>query len=246
MAYYSDYNYHQSLPQNAFGDIYYTTAYDSWIGEEIDYNWQATEHFHLLAGANGTQALGTHQEDYTNYSGIVLDIRQSYNDAGAFTELEDKLTNWLDLTVGARVDQIQRVGTSVSPRFAAVLTPTSEDTIKLLYGRAFRPPNIYEQFYSDPGANTPNPYLNSEICDTYEITWERQFKDGWRTTLDGYIWTLQNAIDEVGQPDGSLQYQNVGTDLRGDLTPKSRKNGRAGLTSGSMAASIAPSAMAMD
>jgi iron complex outermembrane receptor protein len=228
MTYYGDYNYHQHWAYDAEDDIYTTTAYDNWIGEEVDYDWQATDHFHILAGANGTQALGTHQEDYTSNTGIVLNIRESYNDAGAFAEAEDKLTNWLDLTVGARVDQIQRVGTSVSPRFAAVLTPTNEDTVKLLYGRAFRPPNIYEQFYSSPGSNTPNPYLNSEICDTYEMTWERQFANGWRTTLDGYIWTIQNAIDEVAQPDGSVQYQNVGTDVARGLEGEIEKRWKSG------------------
>jgi len=228
MAYYGDYNYHQHWADDAFDDIYTTTGYDSWIGEEIDYDWQATEKFHLLAGVNGTQALGTHQEDYTSNTGIVLNINESYNDAGAFTEGEYKLTDWLDLTVGARVDQIQRVGTSVSPRFAAVVTPSTDDTVKLLYGRAFRPPNIYEQFYSDPGSNTPNPYLNSEICDTYETTWEHQFKDGWRTTLDGYIWQLQNAIDEVALADGSVQYQNVGNDVARGLEAEIEKKWKSG------------------
>jgi iron complex outermembrane receptor protein len=228
MVYYGDYNYHQHYAYDAEDDIYTTTAYDSWVGEEVDYDWQATQHFHLLAGVNGTQAFGTHQEDYTSNTGIVLNTRESYNDAGAFVEAEDKLTDWLDLTLGGRVDQIQRVGTSFSPRFAAVLTPSPEDTVKLLYGRAFRPPNIYEQFYDSPGANTPNPNLNSEICDTYEITWERQFQNGWRTTLDGYIWQLQNAIDEVALPDGSLQYQNVGTDVARGLEAEIEKKWKSG------------------
>jgi iron complex outermembrane receptor protein len=228
MAYYGDYDYQQHYAYDAQDDIYTTTGYDNWIGEEIDYDWQATQHFHLLAGANGTQALGTHEEDFTSNTGIVLNIRNSYNDAGTFVEGEDKLTDWLDLTVGGRIDQIQRVGTSVSPRFAAVLTPSKEDTVKLLYGRAFRPPNIYEMFYASPGTNTPNPNLNEEICDTYEMTWDHQFQDGWRTTLDGYVWTLQNAINDVTLSDGSLQYQNIGTDVARGLEAELEKKWKSG------------------
>jgi iron complex outermembrane receptor protein len=228
MAYYGDYNYHQHYAYDAAYDIYTTTAYDSWIGEEIDYDWQATQHLHFLVGANGTQALGTHQEDYASNFGIVLNTRQSYNDAGIYAEAEDKLTSWLDITAGGRVDQIQRVGTNPSPRFAAIITPDAKDTLKLLYGRAFRPPNIYEMFYASPGANTPNPYLDPEVCDTYEAVWERQFSNGWRTTLDGYIWQLHNAITTVQLADGSAQYQNIGTDVARGIEAeidKKEKNG---------------------
>ncbi|MGD0464282.1 MAG: TonB-dependent receptor [Tepidisphaeraceae bacterium] len=228
MAYYGDYDYHQHWAYDAQDDIYNTSGYDNWIGEEIDYDWQATDHFHLLAGANGTQAFGTHQEDYTSNTGILLDTRESYNDAGAFAEAEDKITNWLDVTVGGRVDQVQRVGTSFSPRFAAVLTPSSQDTLKMLYGRAFREPNLYEQFYAVPGSSTANPNLAPEICDTFEMTWDRQFKNGWRTTLDGYIWQLHHAIDAVGLPDGSVQYQNVGTDVARGLEGEIEKKWKSG------------------
>ncbi|MGA2439694.1 MAG: TonB-dependent receptor [Tepidisphaeraceae bacterium] len=230
MTYYGDYNYHQHWAYDAEDDIYNTTAYDNWIGEEVDYDWQATKQFHLLAGANATQAIGTHQQDYTSNAGTVLNTRLSYNDAGAFIEGEDKITSWLDVTVGGRVDQVQRVGTSFSPRAAVILTPTATDTFKILYGRAFRPPNIYEMFYSDPGANTPNPNLNPEICDTYELEWERQFADGWRTTLDGYIWQLHHAINDVELPDGSEQYQNQGTDLARGLEAQLDKKWKSGAT----------------
>jgi outer membrane receptor for ferrienterochelin and colicins len=230
MVYYGDYHYQQSLPNGNPGDTYNTTAYDSWVGEEVDYDWQATTQVHLLAGVNATQALGTHQEDFDTITGIVLNIRQSYNDAGAFFEVEDKFTNWLSVTAGGRVDQIQRLGASVSPRLAAILTPTPADTFKALYGRAFRPPNLYEMFYSSPGANTPNPDLQREVCDTFELVWERQFKDGWRTTLDGYLWDLHHAIDDIAQPDGSLQYQNVGTDVADGLEAEVDKKWQSGAT----------------
>jgi iron complex outermembrane receptor protein len=215
MAYYGDYNYNQdwlvdgSTPQNP--EYYHTTAQDKWLGEEVDYDWQISKHVHLLAGAQGTQALIAHQEDSDTTLGTLMNIDNSYNDAGLFTEVEDDLEPWLAITVGGRIDQVQRIGTSISPRFAAVMTPNNSDTVKALYGRAFRAPNLYEQFYSAPGS-TPNPALQSEICDTYELVWDHQFADGWRTTLDGYLWKLSDAIADQPLPDGSSQFQNIGTD----------------------------------
>jgi iron complex outermembrane receptor protein len=99
----------------------------------------------------------------------------------------------------------------VSPRFAAIFTPTKQDTFKALYGRAFRDPNLYELEYNDPGSNTPNLNLKPEVVDTFEGIWDRQFKSGWSTTLDTYLWKMSNAMDDVVLPGGSIQTQNVGT-----------------------------------
>jgi iron complex outermembrane receptor protein len=216
MAYYGDYRYRQYYQYDdstgAPEELYNTTAYDNWVGEEVDYDWQVTRQLHLLAGVDGTQAISTVQLDYDTVNGIDVDQKPSYNDAGVFVDGEYKVTRWMDITLGGRMDQIQRIGTTISPRAAVVLTPTKGDTFKLLYGRAFRPPNLYEMFYSSPGSDTPNPNLNPEICDTYEIDWDHQFTDGWHTTLDGYIWRLQDAIEGVALANGSEEFQNVGTD----------------------------------
>jgi len=220
MAYYGFYGYQQDLPFAADGSdlgpaayVYTTTAYDDWVGEEIHYDWQATKMFHFLVGADGRQALTAVQRDYDTLQGQILDVPSSYNSAAIFAQAEIKATDWLNFTVGGRADRIQRLGTSLSPRFAAIVNPTSEDAIKALYGRAFREPNLYELFYDSPGTNTSNPNLKAEVVDTYELDWERHFKDGWQTTLDGYVWKMFNAMDDVTLGDGSVQTQNVGDSM---------------------------------
>jgi hypothetical protein len=117
MVYYGDYHYQQSLPNGNPGDTYNTTAYDSWVGEELDYDLQATTQVHLLAGVNATQAMGTHQEDFDTLTGIVLNIRQSYNDAGAFFEVEDKFTSWLSVTAGGTGRSNSAAGRQCQPAF---------------------------------------------------------------------------------------------------------------------------------
>jgi iron complex outermembrane receptor protein len=106
---------------------------------------------------------------------------------------------------------VQRVGTLVNPRAAAILTPTDNDSIKLLYGRAFRAPNLYEMFYASPGANVPNPSLRPEIVDTFEAVWERRWTGGWRTTLDGFLSNMSDAMEGATLDDGSLVTRNAGT-----------------------------------
>jgi outer membrane receptor protein involved in Fe transport len=60
---------------------------------------------------------------------------------------------------------------------------------------------------------TPNPKLQPEIVDTYELVWERQLPEGWRLTVDPYVWQMTHAIDTVTLPDDSIQPQDVGHEL---------------------------------
>jgi outer membrane receptor for ferrienterochelin and colicins len=214
MAYYGRYRYHQ---KNVFDDdgsgnpYWYTSNAESdWVGEEINYSWQMTDRFHLLLGADAIQGLRNQQEDHDTDVGSDLNINNSFNTWGLFAEGNWKVVDWLSVSGGVRLNDTQRVGFDVAPRLAFILTPTHEDTIKLLYGRAFRTPNLYEMFYAIPDSNVPNPRLQSEISDTYEVLWERRDDSGWRLSLGPYYWETQRSLTDVVLPDGSTQTRNSG------------------------------------
>jgi iron complex outermembrane receptor protein len=189
---------------------YYTNAGDDFVGEQIHYGWQATKDFHLLLGADGTEAIQTRQDDSDTLTGPVLNVPASYSGYGLFAEGEYQLTTWLSLTAGARFDEVQRVGTHLSPRLAAIFTPTKKDTIKALYGSAFRSPTLSDLLYQTPPPSgvIANPRLKPETIDTYELAWERQYDNGWQTTVNGYLWNMSDEISTVLLPDGSTQQQN--------------------------------------
>jgi len=215
MVYYGYYRYSQSwmYDDDGSGNPYFYTsaAVDHWVGEELHYDWQVTDQVHLLAGADATQSLYAQQRDDDTIHGEVLNVKSAYRQWGLFAEGEYKATEWLSLTAGIRMDDIEGRGTSFSPRLAAVFTPTTKDTIKALYGRAFRAPNLYELYYSSPGQNDPNPRLTPEICDTYELVWEHQYHDGWRTSAGPYLWEMAHAMQSVTDASGAAQTQNGGT-----------------------------------
>jgi iron complex outermembrane receptor protein len=212
MAYYSLYRYHQQWTVDGSSPPYHYTsdAWDDWLGGELNYNWQVNQRWSLLAGAEGRQGLNAVQQDHDDLGDLLVNQRSSYSSFGVFGEAEFQVADWLSLTAGGRLDYIERLGMSLSPRLAAVATPTKEDTFKALYGRAFRAPTLYEMFYFMPAANTPNPNLRPEVVDNFELIWERRFHNGWQTTLDGYFSKMSDAIESVAMPDGSLQTQNVG------------------------------------
>jgi iron complex outermembrane receptor protein len=214
MVYYGSYYYHQPIgyagdPDPRDTDEYHSAAESQWVGQELHYQWQVNPRLHLLVGADATQSLEARQFDH-DYFGFEQDLDDSHNACGAFAEGELKVTNWLTTVGGVRVDRVQEVGTSLSPRAAAIVNAGKGDTFKFLYGRAFRAPNIYERTYFSDGSFTPNPDLEPEVVDTYELIWERHFHSGWRTSVGGFVWRMSDAMDDVILPDGSAQPQNVG------------------------------------
>jgi iron complex outermembrane receptor protein len=215
--YYGHYHYQQNWPYDLTEATtpftYFSSGEDDWIGEQIHYSWQATKKLHLLVGADAVQSLDTDQHDESSLIGPVLNIPASYNSVAGFVEDEFKPTDWLSITTGVRVDQVQRVGTSVSPRFAAIYTPARQDTFKALYGRAFRDPNLYELLYTSPPPDglLGNSGLKPEIVDTYELIWERQYGHGWQSSLNGYLWKMSDSMEDYVYPNGTLQTRNSGT-----------------------------------
>ena len=227
MFYYGHYGYEQdwytpaALPTPAYR--YFTTGYDDWLGEELHYDWQITKSVHLLAGADGRQSLYTHQHDYETPGGDVVDVPASVNYWGIFTEGEYKPIDWLSLTIGARMDHEQRIGTNASPRFAAIVTPTKM-TPSSSYMAGHSEFHALRTVILRPGSNDPNPNLHPEVVDTFEIVWERQFHEGWRTSLGGYVWKMKDAMENHIVPDGALETLNGPTEWALAWKPKSTAN----------------------
>jgi len=128
MFFYGHYGYAESWPfdltEATVPYTYFSSGEDDWIGEQIHYGWQMSQQLHMLVGIDAEQSIWTDQHDESSIDGPLLNIPASYNSVGAFAEDEFKATSWLAVTTGVRVDRVQRVGTSVSPRFAAVVSPT--------------------------------------------------------------------------------------------------------------------------
>lgn len=214
MAYYGRYVYKQAWQFNDDGAGHpygYSTAADTdWLGGEFHHEWQVNKSVHVTLGADATVSVDTHQVDRDSLTGELLNEQPSTRSLGLFAEGEWKAADCLSFTGGIRADWVARMDMQFSPRAAVIVTPTTEDTIKGLYGRAFRAPNLYEMFYASPGANTPNPNLMPEVIDTLELIWERQNADGWRSSLGYYFWKMSHGLGDLEMPDHSLETVNSG------------------------------------
>jgi iron complex outermembrane receptor protein len=108
---------------------------------------------------------------------------------------EIKLGRHVIVNGGLRYDGYERFN-RVTPRTALIVMPTTNQSFKYLYGRAFRAPNIYEtiEFYFGPEVADLGP----ETIDTHEFVWERYTSDWLRTSVSGYWYKADQLITLTG------------------------------------------------
>ncbi|MEQ1567862.1 MAG: TonB-dependent receptor [Myxococcota bacterium] len=162
---------------------------------------------------------------YTNGRGCVPPrLRNLY----AHAQYSWTATQWFELTAGVRVDK--RLPTnlgekpsdgafrlSVSPRVGLLVVPNDRVTAKVLYGRAFRAPNVRETLVrADPDPltgvypfTTGNLDLVPESIHTAEAELVGEVTEGLRLRADANGSRLQNEIDKVAPG----IYCNLGSEL---------------------------------
>jgi len=177
-------------------------ARGSWFGLELRHAMRLTSQHHLVAGLeyqdNYRQFQTVYDDDpYALYLDREVDTRK----LGLYLQDDWTLNAQWSATLGLRYDSVSpsykgRVD-ELSPRLALIYHPGTDSTLKLLYGHAFRAPNVYESQYLypfDPGRQLDNPDLSAEIIDTVEMVWERYFGPNTRLTVAGYAYQLKNLI----------------------------------------------------
>ena len=112
-----------------------------------------------------------------------------------YGEDEIKLARWLIVNGGLRYDGYGDFH-RVTPRAALIVLPSSSQSVKYLFGRAFRAPSAYELNESFFGVNVRN--LEPETIDTHELVWERYVNDWLRTAVSSYWYKAERLITLVG------------------------------------------------
>jgi len=92
-----------------------------------------------------------------------------------------------------------------------VFNPFPSGTLKLLYGEAFRAPNVYEANYQNRLAGyKASSNLQRENIQTAEVVWEQRVSNNVVGSASFYDYVVDNLIDPKIDPSDSLiQFQNV-------------------------------------
>ncbi len=93
---------------------------------------------------------------------------------------------------------------------AFVYSLGSKTSIKYIFGRAFRAPNAYENWYDDGYTRErPNPPLHSEKIQSQDVVVERKVNSWLKLTSEFFYNRLSNLIDQSVDPlNGRMVFQN--------------------------------------
>ena len=119
-----------------------------------------------------------------------------------FLQDEFAILENLILNGSVRYDYYDSFGGTISPRVGLIYT-WRKNTVKLLYGQAFRAPNAYEQIYAATGFKA-NLALDPEKITSYELVLERPLGKYLRTSLSGYYYTINDLISQGVDPADEL------------------------------------------
>lgn len=179
-----------------------------WLGGEIRFRWDTRPNNRLIVGTEYQRHLqadyryGEDDEEYFNgdfpFSIFSIYLHDEY-----------QVIRDLSLTLGLRWDEYSTVGSSVTPRAAIVFNPIKSSTLKLLYGEAFRAPNVYEANYEEIDYWEANPNLKPEQIRTTEIIWEQRLSKDLFGTVSFYQYKMKDLIDVIERTDELFQYQNI-------------------------------------
>ncbi len=147
-------------------------------------------------------------------SGVYLDVAEPYQVLAGYA-VADLDAGPVSASLGARVDHYSTFGTTLNPRLAVIVRPAEAHTLKLLAGRAFRAPTVYELFYNDDGASQiAAPNLGPETILTGEVEYTWRPTDLTSVVTSAYVASVEQLVDLARADGGVLQFRNRDGALR--------------------------------
>lgn len=111
--------------------------------------------------------------------------------------------NW-ELTAGIRYDDYSDFGSTVNPRGALVWQATPDFTAKLMYGRAFRAPNVVDQHGASNPVQLGSPEVKPEVIDTWEIAFDYFAMDNLHLATNVFHYKMTDKINFLVDPNTGI------------------------------------------
>lgn len=183
-----------------------------WWGGEAQLAATLLDRHKLVVGSEFRDNLRQDQQNYdVAPAEVFVDDRRTSRIWAVYLQDEFSILNNLILNAGVRYDYYSTFGSTVNPRLGLIYTPFDGTVFKLLYGGAFRAPNVYELYYQTAaGGQKGNSDLGPEKIKTYELIYEQYIGNNIRGTVTGFYYDIDNLIAQVTDPaDGLLVFRNL-------------------------------------
>lgn len=180
-----------------------------WWGVETKALLQWNSH-KLVLGSEYQSNFIQHMDNHDQMPYIqILDVSRSSHRYGFYLQDEWAITQQLTLNAGARYDYYSVSGGTANPRIGLIYKPWEDLAFKILYGTAFRAPNLFELYYTSPYQSMPSG-LRPEHTESVEGIVEYQATRHWRlaaTAFHNDVTDLINLIPDPRNP-GMVVYTN--------------------------------------
>ncbi|MFL5351422.1 TonB-dependent receptor domain-containing protein [Archangium sp.] len=166
-----------------------------WVSAEARFLIQLFEPNRLTVGLEGQGQLRVSQESFGPAGSAPLPSQRRVL-VSAYLLDEWRLHPRLSLSAGLRLDKYLDLDTTpLTPRLALIARPYDRGLTKLVVGRAFRAPNVYELGYNDGGVSqVAAGELEPETITTYEIEHAHDLTDELRLTVGAYDNRISNLV----------------------------------------------------
>ncbi len=209
-GYYDILDYHAlaTYDYGAYLAVNDDSARERWIGAELQASHSFFERLRVTLGAEVRYGLDLLQRNYDEHPFTsYLDVAGYQLVVGAYADGHLQLTKQFSLEAGIRWDRYDSFGSTFNPRAAIIWKPRESTSLKLLYGQAFRAPNVYQLYYSAYNQRA-NPSLRPETVSTYELAADQYFATHWRGTISLFRNDISDLIETVGDSSGFLVFTN--------------------------------------
>jgi len=178
----------------------------NWLGVDYSVIYSGLVNHKMLLGVELQRNKNLGQRNFDVSPRMVhLDDRRSGNGIGLFVQDEWRIGRKWMINFGVRADQISGFD-AVSPRSALIYHPVPEASLKLIYGKAFRPPNSYEHYYNDGNVlQKANADLKPERNTTHELAADYVVSSGLRVSGSYYHYRLDDLIEQIVDTADGLQ-----------------------------------------
>ena len=188
-----------------------TAFQGDWMGTELTYRFPVPVFGTLTLGSDVQWDLRAQINAYYVSPAYVpvAQVNRPDRSLAVFFQDERKFAQRWTLYIAGRLDDSRNHEIQLSPRVALIYQPDSETAVKLLYGRSFRNPSPFEQYYGDGVSQIPDPGLDSERLQTFEVAFERQVSKKVKLLANVYQYRLGDLIEAKLVSGLIQQYQNL-------------------------------------
>jgi outer membrane receptor protein involved in Fe transport len=199
--------------QYMYGTVNRDHSLGDWWSTELRLLSRAFSGHKLLVGGEYRHDMHRDQENF-DVSPYFVYLRDNRTKRAYALYVQDEwaVTASTLLNLGVRHDGSDTDESSTNPRLALIQKFGTSTTGKLLYGSAFRSPNVYEKYYVTDGSTfKTNPDLTSENINTLELVLEHYLNQDFRVGGSLFTYRIHNLISLTTDPaDGLLVFRNLG------------------------------------